>query len=255
MAPRRPFLILTLVAIMVTVLACTQPGAPAPATSQPPASEPAPKTKGACSNPLYPVIIGAEWTYATSGISTGTFKHSITDVRADGFTDRDVFSGGVTRTGEWKCEAGTLTALSPAESLSAMIQTEGMTSEFKTTSSSGVTLPAIVRPNDSWSQNFTIEGTQTLSGQDVQGKGDMSYSCTAADTETVAVPAGSFDAVRVGCQLNGTITVAMAGFEVPTEFTSAATIWYARDVGMVKTENEISDIGHSTIELTSYTIP
>jgi hypothetical protein len=136
-----------------------------------------------------------------------------------------------------------------------MIQTEGMTSEFKTTSSSGVTLPAIVRPNDSWSQQFTIEGTQTVSGQDVQGKGDMSYSCTAADIETVVVPAGSFDAIRVGCQTNGTLTVTMAGFEVPTEFTAAATMWYARDLGMIKTENEISGVGHTTIELTSYTIP
>ena len=83
----------------------------------------------------------------------------------------------------------------------------------------------------------------------------MSYSCKAADIETVSVPAGVFDAVRVGCQINATISVNMAGFEVPTEWASATTIWYARDIGMVKTENELSGVGHSSIELTSYTIP
>jgi len=83
----------------------------------------------------------------------------------------------------------------------------------------------------------------------------MSYSCKAADIETVSVPAGVFDAVRVGCQINADISVSMAGFEVPTQWASAATIWYAPRHCMVKTENEISGVGHSSVELTSYTIP
>ena len=69
------------------------------------------------------------------------------------------------------------------------------------------------------------------------------------------VAAGAFEALRVGCRINATITVTMSGVALPTEMASAATIWYARDVGMVKTENEVSGLGHSTIELTSYTIP
>jgi hypothetical protein len=240
---------------MFTVVACALPGASTSIATPPRASATATPTKTACSNPLYPVINGAKWTYAMSGISSGTFTHSITDVRPDGFTDQDVFDSGMTRTGEWRCEAGALTALSPAESLSAMVHAEGMAAEYHTKSSTGITLPAIVTPGASWSQELTIEGTQSIAGQDVPGKGNLSYSCTAADSETVVVPAGAFDAVRVGCQINGTIKVTMAGFEVPTEFFSAATIWYARHVGMVKTENEISDIGHSTIELMSYMIP
>ena len=100
-----------------------------------------------------------------------------------------------------------------------------------------------------------MEGSQTVSGQDVPATGKVSYSCKAADTETVIVPAGALEAVRVGCQINGTISVKMLGFDVPTELTSVATIWYARGIGMVKTENEISGIGHTSIELNSYTIP
>ena len=96
-------------------------------------SQPAPQTLGQCKNPLHPVIQGAEWTYSLSGISTGTFTRTITAVREDGFTDQDVYDSGITRTGEWKCEDGTLTALSPAEGLSSMIQSSGATVQFETT--------------------------------------------------------------------------------------------------------------------------
>lgn len=245
-------------AVLVLVLsACNLQVGPsqAPATPSPePSASPTPE-KTACTNPLYPVVNGAKWTYAVSGISTATFTHSIIAVRPDGFTDEDVFSTGTTRTGDWKCEAGALSALSPAESLSAMIQSEDITASYRTTSAVGVTLPAILTPGTSWTQEFTVEGTQTISGQTLPGKGKATYSCIGGDIETVTVPAGAFDAVRVGCQINGTISVTMLGFDVPTDLASVATIWYARGIGMIKTENEISGLGHSTILLTSYTIP
>jgi len=231
------------------------PGAQAAARpGSAPSATPTPSIT-ACTNPYYPVMDGAQWTYSLSGIATGTFDHSIIAVRPDGFTDQDVFASSVTRTGEWKCEDGALSALDPAESLSSMIQTEDLTASYKTVSGSGVTLPAIITPGTAWTQEFTVEGTQTISGQALPGKGKVTYACTAGDTETVTVPAGMFDAVRVGCQINGTISVNMLGFDVPTELASVATIWYARGVGMVKTENEISGIGHTSIELTSYALP
>jgi hypothetical protein len=217
--------------------------------------EPTAPPIGQCANPYQPVVIGARWDYAMSGITTGTFTRSITDVRMDGFTEQDIFDTGVGRTAEWRCEQGILTALSPAEGLSALVQSGNMSAEFKTTSATGVTLPATIRSGDSWSQTFTVEGDQQVAGQDAQGKGDVAYSCNAAGTETVMVAAGAFEALRVGCRINATITVTMSGVALPTEMASAATIWYARDVGMVKTENEVSGLGHSTIELTSYTIP
>jgi hypothetical protein len=252
MVIRRPFHLLALLALALTPLACSRPGA---SSAEPdPTASTAPGAQG-CSNPLYPVVNGAQWNYALSGMSSGAFTHSIIAVRPDGFTDQDVFEGGVTRTGEWKCEAGALTALSPAESLSAMIQSDSMSAAFRTTSSSGVTLPAIVTAGTTWSQDFTIEGTQSVSGQEVEAQGEFSYSCTAAAAEPVSVPAGSFDAVRADCQISGTIKVKVAGFEVPTKLTADAKLWYAPNVGMVKTESELSGIGSNIIELTAYTIP
>ena len=257
MASHRPLLIVVVCSLALALMACTALGAQSSATATPtPAPSPtATPTITACTNPLFPVVNGAKWTYALSGISSGTFTHSIIAVRPDGFTDQDVFNTGLTRTGEWKCEGGALSAINPAESLSALIQFEDFTADYKTTGATGVTLPAVLTPGTAWSQDFTMEGSQTVSGQEVPSTGRVSYSCKAADTETVIVPAGALDAVRVGCQINGTISVSVLGFDVPTELASVTTLWYARGIGMVKTENEISGIGHTTIELTSYSIP
>jgi hypothetical protein len=257
MAFRKPFLTVIAFALVAALAACNLPSqavTPEGVLGATP-SQPAPQTLGQCKNPLHPVIKGAAWTYSLSGITSGSFTRTITAVREDGFTDQDVYDAGVTRTGEWKCEDGTLTALAPAEGLSSMIQSGGVTAQFETTESEGITLPAIVTPGAAWTQSFTLEGTQTIAGNSAKSTGEMSYSCKAADIETVSVPAGVFDAVRVGCQINATISVSTAGLEVPTEWASATTIWYARDIGMVKTENELSGVGHSSIELTSYTIP
>jgi hypothetical protein len=254
MALPRPLHVLVLLVPVLIAGACSTSGTPSP-TASPPAPATAVPTKAACSNPLYPANRGSRWTYSMSGISTGTFTHTITEVRSTGFTSQDAFDSGIKRTGEWKCEAGALTALSPAECLSALLQGERVPAGYQTTGSTGITLPAIVRPRDSWSQEITVEGTQRIGKKDVPGKGKLSCSCTAGDSETVLVPAGSFDAVRIGCRANGTIALSVAAPGVPTEWASAVTMWYARGIGMVKMESEIYDIGHSTTELTSYSVP
>lgn len=253
----RVFPTLAVICVISSMLACNLPGGAAAPGAASSSSEPAPQTSAghACSNPLYPVIIGATWTYTLSGITTDTYTHSITAVTDTGFTDKDVFTSGVTRTGEWKCEDGTLIALSPESGPSGAVQTSQMTATFHTTEMNGVTLPAAVKTGDSWTQNFTLEGTQSIGGQQADAKLKTAYACTAGGTESVTVPAGTFDALRVDCKIDATITVTMNGVEVPTSLSSTAAIWYAPGVGQVKVENAISNVGNSTIELTAYTIP
>jgi hypothetical protein len=190
-----------------------------------------------------------------SGISSDTFTRSIVAVSADGFTDQDVFGSGVTRTGEWRCNAGALIALNPAAGSTATVQTSGLDANFQTTALDGLTLPATVSAGDTWSQNLTIEGTQNINGVEAQSKNVVAYSCTAGGTESVTVPAGTFDALRVTCQITMDITINMSGLEVPSQISSTDTIWYAPGVGMVRTESAIAGIGGSTIELTAYSIP
>jgi hypothetical protein len=250
-------------ALVLSALACNF-SAGAPAADQPPppgdaipdaSSASGPGAPGGCANPLYPVAVGVTWTYALSGMSSDTFVRTIVAVDADGFTDQDVFSSGVTRTGEWRCDGGALIALTPTGGSNASVQTTGVNATFQTTALEGVTLPAAVNAGDSWTQDLTSEGTQTINGVEAASRNVVSYACTAGGTESVSVPAGTFDAVRVNCQVSMSITINMNGLEVPTQIESADSIWYAPGVGMVRTESVISGFGNSTIELTAYNIP
>jgi hypothetical protein len=256
---------LFVVLLLVAMLACGLPGLANPGSggeTQPALAPPesggsGSVNSGACDNALYPVIAGASWTYSFTGAAPGDFKRSIVATTADGFTDQDVFDSGVTRTGQWKCEAGALVALEPGGGTGATANVQGsdINANFQTTSMDGVTFPAVVNPGTSWTQDFTIAGTQSINGQEVASKNQTTYTCTAGGSESVTVPAGTFEAVRVDCQTSVQITITMNGADIPTNASFTSTAWHAPGVGMVKTDSVLSDGSTSTIELTAYTIP
>jgi hypothetical protein len=247
------------VTLVLTMQACNLPSnTPTPTADTSSAGSGAASASSganACSNNLYPVVNGAAWNYSISGLATDTFTHSIKDVRDDGFTDQDVFASGAARTGEWKCQDGALIALSPLTGPSAAVTADNLTTNFTTTDMSGVTLPANVKSGDTWTQDFNIEGTQSVGGQDVAASGKVAFNCTAGATESAAVAAGAFDAQRVDCKVNLDISVSVGGLQVPTTFAGDTTMWYAPGVGLVKMDGSIPNIGSTAIELTAYNIP
>ncbi len=258
------FFVLTLAMIACNAPGISNPGAIATSTlidgnilSQPPNPSLGQVAGGACDNPYYPIIAGATWTYSLTGPVTDTFTRSIIAVSSDGFTDQDVFGTGVTRSGLWKCEAGSLIGLDPGgnSGATANVQTDNLNASFQTTSMEGVSFPAVIDAGTAWSQSFTIEGTQSINGQDIASKNQTTNSCTVGGNESISVPAGTFSAVRVDCQTSMTITIVMNGAEIPTSINLTSTTWHAEGVGMVKTASTLSDGSVTTIELTAYSIP
>lgn len=214
-------------------------------------------SNGDCDNPLYPVVVGATWSYAMTGALPDTFTRSISALTSDGFTDQDVFGSGTTRTGQWTCDAGTLIALNPGagSTFTANVQATGLDSDFQTTYSDGVTFPADIAPSTTWTQNITLEGIQNLNGQEIPSKSETSYNCSAGDYETVTVPAGTFEAIRVDCQVNIIMTITMAGMDIPANFNSTTTAWHAVGVGMVRSVSDLGSDLSTSIELTAYNFP
>ncbi|MBK7450610.1 MAG: hypothetical protein IPJ47_14800 [Anaerolineales bacterium] len=208
----------------------------------------------ACDNPYMPIIVGATWNYNLAGPVPDTYIHSILSVEADGFTEQDVFGTGVTRQGKWSCENGNLIALNPSGGGSANVSADGTSIDFQTTALEGVTMPASINPGDNWTQSLTLEGTQTINGEAFPASNQTTQNCTAAGVESVSVPAGTFDAMRVDCQVTMNITLDMSGSPLATTITLTNTNWYAVKVGLVKTVSTGSGLD-STIELTSYLIP
>jgi hypothetical protein len=261
-------LIISITTLILSMLACNL-GSPAPSdspsgdpnsggTESTPApvneAEVPPASAGICENPYMPVIVGASWDYTITSSTPDTYTHSILSIEADGFTEQDVFASGVTRTGKWLCENGNLVALNPSGGGSANVNTEGVSVDFQTTAHEGVTLPASINPGDSWSQSLTLEGTQTVNGESFPVSNQVTQACTAVSVESVTVPAGTFDTMRVDCQVNMNITIDLSGSPFTTPIALTNTNWYAIKVGLVKTVSTGSGLD-STIELTSYSIP
>jgi len=248
--------------LLTATLACTLGKTPpasepvSPADSVAPATETAnePKVDNACSNPYMPIVVGAIWNYKLTGNAPDSFTRSILSIEADGFTDQDVFSLGVTRQGKWTCEGGALTALDPTGGVSGSVEAPNVTVDFHTTFASGVTLPASLNPGDAWTQAVTLEGIENISGMEIPAKNEFSNACTVVGPESVTVEAGTFDAMRVDCQTVMNITVTMNGTAIQNPLTFNATSWYAEKVGLVKNTSTGGNLD-STTELISYSIP
>ncbi len=264
MARRRAITGIALAVILPSILACglgTPKGAPpssnAPTVSPTTATSPTTASTSAassnCDLQYYPVVKSASWSYTMTGEVSGQFTRSITEVKPDGFTDQDVFSAGITRTGQWACDDG-LIALQPQAGISAMVQAKNLSGNFHTTDSSGVTIPDNLGPGATWNQDITIKGTESINGQEVPAKAHVIMQCNASSVEPITVPAGKFDALRAECKYDMKVTITLNSLTVPTEITSTQVAWYAAGVGMVKAEETIAS-GLTTIELASYHIP
>ena len=214
-----------------------------------------PASAGTCENPYLPVVEGATWNYKLTGAVPDTYTHTILSVESASFTEQDEFASGVTRQAKWQCDNGNLIALNPATGTSAGVSAEGVSLNFETKDLSGVTLPATIKAGDTWSQSLTLEGAQTINGTAYTATNEFTSNCTAIGTESVTVEAGTFDTMRIECQTDMQITVALdPNNPISTPLSLKGINWYAEDVGLVKSFTSSPGL-ESTTELVSYNIP
>ncbi|MBI9051078.1 MAG: hypothetical protein JEZ00_16775 [Anaerolineaceae bacterium] len=225
--------------------------------TEPIAAEP---VTGNCDNDYYPVKTGVSWDYAISSSISGdnTFTRSITDVHDTGFSDLDIFSVGTERTGTWTCDSGNITALNQGGAATVSIPAEAGVPVFEATSqeSNGVTYPASLDVGQSWNQDLVISGDLMITeGMTTFATNETSNACTVIGEESVSVPAGTFTALKADCSTTMIVTVEIEGVATdPVTINSTSEMWLVKGVGMVKIV-ESNNLGDSSIELTSYSIP
>lgn len=236
---------------------------PTPAAGQ--AGRPA-NPKDACGNQYVPFVARAEWKYEVTGEEDMRFTRTIVRVSGNMATVEDVFTEPADedkRTDQWQCRNGAIVMTSDA----AWGTVEaGGTSTRGSMKSEGVTLPANPKPGDTWSQTTRISAGVQAGGQNIGAEVQIKESCRAVRMESVTVPAGKFNALRVDCT-EETTTKANTGANVPgvninvpgvnvgsgsvdVSGTSKRTDWYAASVGLVKSKSEDSEK-----VLVSYRIP
>jgi hypothetical protein len=251
--------------MLALVMQACSPGIPQ--VSDQPTLEPTPAEiaesqavdSGLCFNPLYPVKTGATWTYNSTGSLSGNFSFTdtITDVREDGFTLTSQLDGS-TLTQEWACKPEGLASLTFGAGAAGGISTSGVQMDLVTTNVQGMILPKTVNAGDQWPYSLDLEGTMQYSGTSVDTVGTASFTFSALGEESVTVPAGTFNAMKIHADLRLAMEVTFSGFNAPVVFTIPTDIWYAPGVGWVKAASSGDIFGlpfNETIELQSYSIP
>jgi hypothetical protein len=193
-----------------------------------------------CENVYLPVVEGATWNYTTdiSGIGSGTSTATITDVGTSGFL-REVKTKRITSVETWNCtESGLVKFESDGGLFSFVVQGANGTATLKPLSVTGVTIPASFEAGDTWSQvtQFEVQGTNTA------GTATMTYHFAAAGPEQVAVPAGTFDAMRIEV----TATSDWVLNAVTTNINYTGTDWWVPEVGLAKRQGVVSVMGSTT---------
>lgn len=265
--------LLGLLTILMFIMACSLAGggatqtpeeASAPESTDQPAAteEPSPTPENTpvaeaslCDNPYYPVREGSTWNYASTNTIADdySFTDTITSILDDGFTLTTKFKS-LTRIQEWTCTPAGIVAVELGGGLTA----QSINLKIETQNASGVTYPKEINAGDTWQQALDFTGTMDIAGQEGEATGTTQSDFTAIGTESVTVPAGTFDAMKVGIETTININVNLSGITVPVTFTGTTTSWYVKDTGWVKSVSEGSFAGQSyteTVELQSYNIP
>ena len=212
-----------------------------------------------CTNVYYPVRQGATWTYKSTGGPAGeySFTDTITSVSENGFI-LSTQIGDMTRSQEWTCAAEGLTALQLGGAPAAMLNSQGIQLNLNINNVTGVTFPTQLNPGDQWQQTLDFTGNVSMMNEEAEATGNAQMNFSALGNESVTVPAGTFDALKVQVNVTLNINATYEGMTLPVSFTGAYTYWFAPNVGWVKASGTGNVMGNSftdTTELQSYNIP
>ncbi len=215
-------------------------GPPAPASAE-----------TACDHPYMPLRTGSSWTYSTP---EGTMTWSVTS--ASGSSDSaeatmQIAMSELSMGTHWSCSAAGIVSYDFA---SLSVASLGEVASMEVVESSGAFLPPaeLMVPGYSWPLSYTLTIHVAAEGMELDLTTTSTGTSTVVGMETVSVPAGTFEALRV----DGTDNITSSGFMgmEPINFTVNSTYWYAEGVGIVRytSSSEGSDSGG---QLTSYTVP
>jgi hypothetical protein len=182
-----------------------------------------------CTNLYFPNTPGDTWEYAGSTTATGAFTRvdSITNAGDQSFSVQSTLSG-ISYPVDYSCTESGLVAVNPIQQyLGAVLASLNGQVTLNLVSTSGISLPSQINPGDSWQQIVEWEG----SAQGMSTNGRLVFDYTAAGYETITVPSGTYEALRV----NTSIRIEISDFRI-NYGTYDITTWMAPNVGIIKSQ-------------------
>lgn len=197
----------------------------------------------ACTDhPWYPTVAGATWTYS---MADQTFTQSIIEVTPESMTLRMELPGQDPVDVAYTC--------GPEGILSAGMMDgimEGV--EFEIVSMEGTTFPNSLTAGTEWDSEVVMRMDMVAEGMAVESLTTVSTVSTSLGNESVTVPAGTFDAMRISQASDVSMEMVMMGMAMPLPgISSVSETWLVDGVGMVL----IVDEDGTRTELLSYSIP
>lgn len=210
-----------------------------------------------CINPYYPVGENVKRNYhikyAGGMFPDHDYTESFTDLKGDNFVVKTEFKEIVSRV-NWRCTADGLLATQYNNSMD--FTKSGAKATVETVKSEGVSLPSAARwnPGEKWSAKYDITQTVKMpSGETAgEGGGTVSQSYEVIGIENIKTTAGTFQAIKLKMTLAIDLTIKVKGVSVPASTSLDSTVWFAKDVGMVKSETSMNGQEMASLELTSY---
>ena len=265
---------ISMLLIIIFLAACSaQPNIP---TSEPPATETltTPVTElpataegngtpvagaGLCANPYYPVRQGATWSYKSLGGPAGeySFTDTITAVGQDSFTLTTQMDNLTTQQ-NWNCTAEGLIAHQLGGAPAAMLNSQGIQLSLNATNANGVIFPSQINAGDTWQHTLDVAGNVKVANEEGEAAGTVQMNFAAVGNDSVTVPVGTFDAMKINVDTTLNVNVSYEGITLPVTFSATHTYWFAPGVGWVKaigTGNVLTTSFSETTELQSYSIP
>ena len=231
---RKSAFIVTLILSMLVLSSCNLPARQLDQVETPtqsiliqPVASPTPANL--CDNQYSPSALGDSWEYSGSNSALGAYSRTdtVTSSAAEAFTVDTTISGlsyGV----NYACTAAGLVANDPVQQYAgALLNIPNVPVNVKLTSNSGISLPSVINPGDTWQQSADFEATS----QSFNLNGRFVFNYTAIGFEDVTVPLGSFNALRV----DATIRIEVSGFRILAGTYTTST-WMVPGIGVVKSE-------------------
>lgn len=191
----------------------------------------------ACANEYYPLRTGYTIEYRTQGGRSGRSNASKLTVTMATSRDVTVQSSFTREDGlpiqsalQYKCENGSLVASGFVDAAS-LTDADGAALQgatIETLTSEGEFLPRQISTGQTWGAKYTIKMTPSdrpdvLQERAAPVKVDVSIVRTAVGTETVTVPAGRFEAMKIASNTSYNGMLVHTGYE-----------WWVKGKGMVK---------------------
>jgi hypothetical protein len=238
----------TLALVLAACQTAQQPPQQDEQTNNPSPTNQAPNVQASgdlCDNQYMPAVEGATWSYnAHTDQGDTTQVDTITDVGTDGFLVETTRSDGFNYVITWTCTPeGLLWLQTDGGMFSGIFQGGGLSQSWETVSYSGISIPKNGQAGDTWSSDQQISVTDSTGTRNF----GIAMNFQAVGMESVSVPAGTFNAMRVD------FTMAWTSDD-NINMTYLVTDWFVENVGLVKTSAQ-ADFGSYSLELTSYSIP